>query len=238
MVICFFLLACESTDRIPVRELDPPTTLPKSYTVQKGDTLYSIAWRFNLDFKRLAANNGIAPPYAIKPGDKIRLVEPVPAKKSAPVPSKVVKKSGNPPEKGVKTTAVSVVEKPIAVGGTWRWPLNGKIIRHFSPKDNLSKGIDIQAVEGDPVVSTRAGTVVYAGSQLKGYGNLIIIRHDDEFLSAYAHNREILVKEGQGVGQGERIAEAGSTGTQSPRLHFEIRQWGKPVDPLQLLIKK
>lgn len=115
----------------------------------------------------------------------------------------------------------------------WIWPANGKVIATFT--DNASKGIDIAGKLGDPVVASEAGKVVYAGSGLRGYGKLVIIKHDADFLTAYAHNRELLVKEGDAVNKGQKIAELGNTDTDRPELHFEVRRQGKPVDPLKFL---
>jgi lipoprotein NlpD len=117
--------------------------------------------------------------------------------------------------------------------GDWLWPVDGKVISTFA--DGNGKGIDIAGKAGDPVVATAAGKVVYAGSGLRGYGKLVIIKHDDSFLSAYAHNRQLLVNEGQSVSKGQKIAELGNTDADRPKLHFEIRRQGKPVDPLKYL---
>lgn len=116
----------------------------------------------------------------------------------------------------------------------WTWPAKGKLVTGFSDTANL-KGIDIAGAIGQPVVASAPGRVVYAGSGLRGYGKLVIIKHNNTFLSAYAHNRDILVKEGQQVKRGEKIAEMGSTDTDQVKLHFEIRRLGKPMDPLKYL---
>jgi lipoprotein NlpD len=116
----------------------------------------------------------------------------------------------------------------------WVWPAKGKVIGNFSETANL-KGIDIGGSAGQPVVASAAGTVVYAGTGLRGYGKLIIIKHNKTYLSAYAHNRDILVKEGQAVGKGQKIAEMGNTDTADVKLHFEIRRLGKPMDPARYL---
>jgi lipoprotein NlpD len=116
----------------------------------------------------------------------------------------------------------------------WMWPATGKLITGFSDTANL-KGIDIAGKEGQPVVASAAGKVVYAGTGLRGYGKLVIIKHNATYLSAYAHNREILVKEGQQVAKGQKIAEMGNTDSDQVKLHFEIRRQGKPVDPLKFL---
>ena len=139
------------------------------------------------------------------------------------------------PEAPVDTTRI-----PSPSGDTgddhldWTWPAKGKVVTGFSDTANL-KGIDIAGKAGDPVYASAAGKVVYAGSGLRGYGKLIIIKHNKTYLSAYAHNREILVKEGQQVAQGQKIAEMGNTDTDQVKLHFEIRRLGKPMDPARYL---
>lgn len=119
----------------------------------------------------------------------------------------------------------------------WAWPVKGKIIEGFSNADNGNKGIDITAARGTPIRATSAGKVVYAGDALRGYGNLVIIKHSEDYLSAYAHNDKILVKEQQSVKAGQEIATMGSSGASSVRLHFEIRYKGKSVDPMRFLPK-
>jgi len=116
----------------------------------------------------------------------------------------------------------------------WVWPASGKVIAGFSDSANL-KGIDIAGKSGQPVVASAAGRVVYAGTGLRGYGKLIIVKHNSTYLSAYAHNRDILVKEGQQVGKGQKISEMGDTDADQVKLHFEIRRLGKPVDPAKYL---
>jgi lipoprotein NlpD len=116
----------------------------------------------------------------------------------------------------------------------WAWPASGKLIGQFA-ENGANKGIDIAAKVGDPVLAAGPGRVVYSGQGLRGYGKLIIIKHNNTYLSAYAHNNTLLVKEGQTVTRGQRIAEAGNSDSDVPKLHFEIRRQGKPVDPLKLL---
>jgi lipoprotein NlpD len=139
---------------------------------------------------------------------------------------------------------IAVEPKPVAKAPTlapddggkldWAWPAKGKVVAQFSEATSL-KGIDIAGSAGQPVTASAGGKVVYAGSGLRGYGKLIIIKHNDAYLSAYAHNRDILVKEGQQVSKGQKIAEMGNTDTDQVKLHFEIRRQGKPVDPLRYL---
>ena len=153
------------------------------------------------------------PPEAVAP-PPIAPVEPKPDPKAAPKPA---------------TGAPDDTEKL-----DWAWPAKGKVVAGFSEVGNL-KGIDISGTAGQPVTASAAGKVVYAGTGLRGYGKLIIVKHNDTYLSAYAHNRDILVKEGQQVGRGQKIAEMGNTDADQVKLHFEIRRQGKPVDPLRYL---
>jgi lipoprotein NlpD len=120
----------------------------------------------------------------------------------------------------------------------WHWPHSGTVIANFSSSGKVNKGIDIAGNPGDSVKAAADGSVVYAGNGLLGYGNLIIVNHNEHYLSAYAHNRKILVKEGEGVKAGQVIAELGSTGTDKPKLHFEIRKNGNPVDPSRYLPRR
>ncbi|MCG8707301.1 murein hydrolase activator NlpD [Brenneria sp. 4F2] len=144
------------------------------------------------------------------------------------------------PTAGAATTApvtapAAVASSNTAVVGSWRWPTEGKVIDSFSDSEGGNKGIDIAGSRGQSVVATASGRVVYAGNALRGYGNLIIIKHNDDYLSAYAHNESMLVREQQEVTAGQKIATMGSTGTSSVRLHFEIRYKGKSVNPLRFL---
>jgi lipoprotein NlpD len=129
----------------------------------------------------------------------------------------------------VKPAAPAIADSGLA----WIWPVSGKVIEGFDETRN--KGIDIAGSEGDPVHAAGDGQVVYRGNGLRGYGNLVIIKHTDEFISAYAHNRQILVEQGQTVKRGQRIAEMGKSDADAPKLHFEVRRQGKPVDPLKYL---
>lgn len=153
--------------------------------------------------------------------------------------------------KGESVAAEKPVEKPAAPAQAtpippaaaealaWAWPYGGKTIATFSEgSESTNKGIDLAGKTGDPVLAAAPGKVVYAGSGLRGYGNLVIVKHDTTFLSAYAHNSKILVKEGDGVTRGQKIAEVGSSDADQPKLHFEIRKLGKPVDPLAYLPKR
>lgn len=209
-----------------------------SYVVRPKDTLYSIAFRFGRDWKELAASNGIAAPYTIRPGQVIHFSKR-PAAASRPAtaarqPASASKPAARPASKPAASKKPAPA-RPAAVSGKWLWPANGTVISRFSSATTLNKGIDIAGQIGQPVRATAKGTVVYAGSDLRGYGELIIIKHDDTYISAYGHNRRLLVNEGQQVSAGQQIAEMGSTGTDRVKLHFEIRRQGSPVDPLKYL---
>jgi lipoprotein NlpD len=331
-------------ERAPSGAAIPPPPPPGYYTVQSGDTLFSIALDHGLDYKNLAAWNNLSDPNLIRTGQLLR-IKPPPGKQaestvqvspvtaSGPVearplgaqstmgvaPSAVQPGAGAPPPGTAAPPPGTTVPAaggppPVAVGGIvtepiarklpyspenvallqrsdvesnsvppaapvaaaaaagsaaaapaapaaapanaavpaqapaakpeaaaageqdkvdWGWPLKGKIIAGFSETSN--KGLDIAATPGEPVLAAAAGHVVYSGSGLRGYGKLVIIKHNRTYLSAYAHNSVILVKEGQNVIKGQKIAEAGSTDSNRPELHFEIRKFGKPVDPAKYL---
>lgn len=241
--------------RAAAQQRQPVTT--GQYRVQRGDTLYSIAFRFGWDWKALAARNNIPAPYVIRPGQTIRFdgqsnSAPVRSVATAPVVTTPPPKqpttqpsqpAQNQPTKPVPppvaTTPATTSTLPVTRSATgWAWPANGTMIGRFSSNGSLNKGIDIAGELGQPVLAASDGSVVYAGSGLRGYGELVIIKHSDTYVSAYGHNRRLLVREGQQVKVGQTIAEMGSTGTDRVKLHFEIRRQGKPVDPLQYLPRR
>jgi len=210
------------------------------HTVQKSETLFALAWRYGWDYKALASANNIAYPYTIYPGQKIRIRHsPFASSKAKTGGSKTLTKSksakNNQGPSAFKNSPQAPKAAPVKTNHGWVWPAKGKVIAKFSTKAPTNKGIDISGSLGESVFAAAAGSVVYAGSGLLGYGNLVIIKHDDQFLSAYAHNKELLVKENQEVKAGQTIAEIGSSGTDKVKLHFEIRHKGKPVDPLKYL---
>ncbi len=204
-------------------KLKQPRYYHNSYhIVEKGDTLHAISWRYGVNAKSLARWNNISPPYTIYPGQKLRVNSTAPIRGAKSPSKKSSRKSAAKPSKPVKTVPV----------GDWRWPVKGKLLSKFSGSNN---GIDIVAKEGAVISATSAGKVVYAGSGLRGYGNLLIIKHNASFFSAYAHCRKLFVAEGATVKAGQKIAEVGSTGTDRTKLHFEIRKDGNPVNPLKYL---
>jgi len=280
---------------------------PETYTVKRGDTLYTVALDHGLDYKELAGWNQLADANLIKVGQQLKLrpppgwksdapdtdevisrpmtpsaliepqpLEPPPAPKTQPKGIKVpysedvlaqltedptsaptAEPKAQPrapaePKPAVEVKSVAPGERPrpapaIAVkppakvdeklpepAVQWVWPATGKLVHGFNQGSN-PKGVAIRGTAGQPVFATAAGKVVYSGSGLRGYGKLVIIKHNSTYLSVYAHNRELLVKEGERVTKGQKIAEMGSNGADGVALHFEIRRLGKPVDPVKFL---
>ena len=228
----FGLVACQSSGiYVPVIGSGESGAYAKGYyTVQSGDTLYSIAFRYGLDYKKLARSNKIAPPYTIFVNQRIRLKGAL-SKRSTPRQKTIAKSS---PQK----TKKQVTRKTQAPKLNWQWPVPGEVVLAFSTTGKVNKGIDIRGGLGESVAAAADGVVVYAGGGLRGYGKLVIVKHNDHFLSAYGHNRAILVKEGEKVKGGQVVAEIGSSGPGQEMLHFEIRRDGKPEDPLLYLPKK
>jgi len=248
LIALCFLFACSSHRVADVDERSIRSNVKgKVHTVSAGETLFSIAWRYGLDYEKLAKYNAIKPPYTIYPAQKIRVdmrsgnTQSIVSGnvKSATANDQHKRESnGYRSEKGSKalSKASSAAVSHSAV--KWQWPASGKLIALFQGDSGLNKGIDLSGKLGEPVVAAASGRVVYAGSGLSGYGKLLIIKHNDTFLSAYAHNDEISVKEGDSVKAGQRIADMGSSGTDRVKLHFEIRSEGSPVDPLKFLPKR
>lgn len=196
-------------------------TPPGYYRVKRGDTLARIALDNGQSPRDLAQWNNLSNPNLIEVDDLI-LVRP-PANSRMTV--QTIPKTDAPKVDAAKEAPKEIVAEP---GIRLSWPAKGKVTDDFSEK---SKGIDIAGKLGDPVTAASEGKVVYAGNSLRGYGNLVIIKHDNTYLTAYAHNRTLLVKEGDAVKRGQRIAEMGDTDATSVKLHFELRVNGKPVNP-------
>lgn len=243
MAVCFGVAACSST---VVRESGSSkgggrvASQPKpgqSVKVQRGETLYGIAFRNGVDFRDLAAWNNIPSPYTIYPGQTLRLY---PASGSRPTATTPTVATGKPRPATTTGTVGSVATAPkpaptptapASSGFSWRWPADGHVIGRYVAGDASKQGIDIAGSSGQAVRAAADGVVVYSGAGLVGYGELIIIKHSEAWLSAYGHNRRRLVNEGQNVKAGQQIAEMGSSGAAREMLHFEIRYNGKPVDP-------
>ena len=221
LLLSLSLVACnEGPHYAPVTEINTIDTIPQGgfHSVRRGETLYEIAWRYGLDYRFLAKRNQIKYPYTIYFGQKIYLHDPIVTERIAASPSLADEIKETEPESNLATH--------------WLRPAKGRIINSFSLQN---KGLNFSGSLGDPVYATASGKVVYCGNGLRGYGNLIILKHNSLYLSAYAHNQTLLVKEGQKVNQGQKIAEMGRTGSDKVMLHFEIRYAGKPIDPSPLL---
>ncbi len=207
----------------------------RTYHVQAGDTLFSIAFEHDLDFRSLAIANNLNPPYTIFVGQEISF-STSPAKAVGTNIGEPVGNNSIAQTQGSVSHADGLIRTVISTDSNqlnWRWPHQGGVIRGFEA--DINKGIDIKGQIGDPVFAAGNGDVVYSGRAVQGSGNLIIIRHSDRYLSAYAHNSTMLVSEGARVRAGEAIAEVGSNANGIAMLHFEIRLDGKSVDPTSLL---
>lgn len=246
------LLASCSFPLAPISEQSTTLRHPEAgyREVRAGDTLYSIAWESGRDYRDLARWNRIAPPYVIKPGQKLRLFPPAGADQANRPELKPL-----PPTSNQRTTAekapekkIAAVEKPLTpakqqvpAGAAkqldWIWPAEGTLLERYSA-NGPNKGIDIAGRKGQPILAAAAGQVVYQGGGLRGYGQLIIVKHNADFLSAYAHCDRIYVKEGNVIKRGQKIADMGSSGTDRAKLHFEVRYRGAPVDPQDYLPRK
>ncbi|MGI9290759.1 MAG: peptidoglycan DD-metalloendopeptidase family protein [Gammaproteobacteria bacterium] len=199
---------------------------PDYHTVRSGETLYTIALSYNLDTRDLANWNGLGDGTYIRTGQKLRLTPGDSSQQSA-----TRKNAGS-------GKRVTVSKQPVLPAPAWRWPAAGKVLYRFGYSVKSQSGIRIGGDEGEAVRSTSAGEVVYAGSGLKSYGQLIIVKHNDTWLSAYGFNKALLVKEGTRVSAGQKIATMGKTTDGKVMLHFEIRKNGQPVDPQRYLPKR
>ena len=206
------LMACSS----------PAPWPPDEHIVRRGETLFTIAWRYNKDAQDLARWNRLGDGSLIHPGQAIRLVPPPggsarpSGSASRPAPRPLPKLPAQPPP-------------------PWDWPVKGRVSVDFGGKPGTGTGILIDGKSGQPIRAAASGRVVYAGSGLIGYGQLIILKHNDTYLSAYGYNESLLVKEGESIRKGQRIATMGEGPERKARLHFEIRRNGKPVNPRQYL---
>lgn len=297
-----FLFGCTAQQNYApvINAWEDPGVMKSRYRVQNDDTLYSIAWAFDLDYRDLAQANNLSPPYHLCKGQTLTM-HVIPTHKEAPpmpdaapevtsFPVRTMnseienyqenyipqnKPNRNPskvssPNLAAKELTLPEIElkalhtipspqhtfihkspelsemRPIQVAASrkdtrcikmahWQWPAQGKVVKGFSLEQGGNKGIDIAGHLGDPIKAVAPGKVVYSGCGLRGYGNLIIIKHSDNYLSAYAHNKKLLVREGDVVQAGKAIAKMGQTSNGDVLLHFEIRRNGKPVNPLLYL---
>ncbi|MGB0732833.1 MAG: peptidoglycan DD-metalloendopeptidase family protein [Pontibacterium sp.] len=316
LAFVLLIVGCASTSTAPVDDRSArgiASLVASDYIVRRGDTLYSIAFRYGLDFKVLAKMNSIGAPYTIVPGQRLIVqregivrteevgsgapviqlsaasplsgtsnasrqsirAKKTPQNVTGHVPASAISDaSSQRTQKPTVSTAKSTLEKKSSsksaipqkssaksqnalkttknqttsthrsvikasnISLKWNWPHTGTVVRKFSTKNNGNKGLNIRGRLGDAVKAAADGQVVYAGANLRGYGNLIIVNHNEKYLSAYGHNRKILVKEGDKVKAGALIAEMGNSGADATMLHFEIRRNGVPVDPAAYLPKR
>lgn len=225
---------------------------PGYYTVRQGDTLIRIALEQGQNWRDIVRWNTIDNPNVIEPGQVLRVAPPAEAVVARPVPPSAITASAATPALGTAPAATTVASAPRPVASSavaaspapaatpeddiaWGWPAPGNtsVLATFDEVKN--KGLDIAGKAGDPVLAAADGRVVYAGAGLRGYGNLLILKHNNIYLTAYAHNQTLLVKEDQTVRKGQKIAEMGSSDADRVKLHFEIRRQGKPVDPARFL---
>ncbi|MDR5732409.1 peptidoglycan DD-metalloendopeptidase family protein [Caballeronia sp. LZ025] len=211
---------------------------PGFYRVQRGDTLLKIARDNRTSVKNITRWNGLANPDAIEVGQVLRIEPPAGSAAAAGRSSGSIGAGGSSGASGSSAArsdaaADARASSTPAPAMAMSWPAQGTVIRGFDGKN--SKGIDIANAAGTPVVAAAAGNVVYAGNGLRGYGNMLIVKHNDDYLTAYAHNKTLLVKEGQTVQKGQQIAEMGDTDSDRTMLHFEVRYMGRSTDPSRYL---
>ncbi|GGI80589.1 peptidoglycan DD-metalloendopeptidase family protein [Legionella impletisoli] len=224
------IAACSQREGLaPVSESNwrAPRLHQTSHIVAPGETLYAIAFRYDQDYLRLAEINHLHSPYRLRVGQVIHL---------KPTSKSLVKKPVYTQRKSKWLPAPKPEPRITSFNGRWQWPVNGRIVNHYAPARG-KKGIDIAGRTGESVRAASGGVVAYSGNGLIGYGNLIIIKHDNQFLTAYGNNAQNFVKEGQQVKAGQVIAKMGLVDHKYWGLHFEIRKSGKPVNPLNYLKK-
>jgi lipoprotein NlpD len=228
------LLAALAAGCTSLNAVYAPTGAPRIpvHVVRRGETLYKIAWQHRVDQRDLIRWNRLRDPDVLYVGQRLWLAPPRGAATSAGRnPSAVAR-----PSRGGQTAPVSLPERaPPLPPPQWQWPADGPVVMPFGAPNGIATGIAIRGREGQPVRAAAAGRVVYAGGGLIGYGQLVIIKHNDTYLSAYGHNSRLLVSQGQDVQAGATIALMGIGPERQPRLHFEIRRDGEPIDPLPLL---
>ena len=255
VLVLLFLAACTSSWKAPVssyshspqRSAHTSQKLPKKingrfYKVQPGDTLYSIAWRTGHDWQTLARWNNLKSPHNIYVGQIVRVVprEKKVVNNTQVVKKKTVNKTVKPDSRSTEKKVASKTKTKSAYKNKlyWRWPVNGRLLKTYKRGDVTRKGIVVSGKTGQSILAAESGKVVYSGSGLIGYGQLIIIKHNNKYLSAYGYNSKLLVKEGDWVTKGQKIALMGNNNNAKPALHFEIRRNGDPINPVAVLPKR
>lgn len=248
LLVPILLAACGKSRVIRESGAQTRTSVAKpgaTVRVQRGDTLYRIAVSNGISPMDLALWNGISPPYTIYPGQQLRLYPGSGATASRPAsqsrPASTTQRPSTaatqqrPPVTPTQAPPQPAAPAPAASPFSWRWPTDGQVVSRYAAGDPTKQGVGIAGNAGQPVRAAAEGVVVYSGSGLVGYGELVIVKHDEQWLTAYGHNRTRLVNEGARVAAGQQIAEMGRSGASRDMLHFEIRFNGKPVDPQQYL---
>lgn len=225
LLISLLLTACSSKNAS-----NEGTFNGSVYTVKRGDTLYKISRMTGTSVGELARMNSLPPPYKLLVGQRLQTKGT--AKRGTSKNTAVAKKT---PTTSKAPAALPKVTLPPVGSRCWLWPTKGKVIDAYSYSDGGNKGIDIAGSRGQPIYASAAGTVVYAGNQLRGYGNLVMIKHNEDYITAYAHNETILVNNGQKVKAGQKIATMGSSGARSVMLHFQLRYRATAIDPQRYL---
>lgn len=242
--LLFILVGCGSRGSLaPVSEItyQPYSRYQKNHVVRRGETLYAIAFRYDTDYRKLAALNHVQPPYSLRVGQVLNLQglarrtttwHPV----QQPQPRNQAQSRYRQPIPQTKPRVIYTPVNRTRSSSGWFWPVSGQVVTTFIPTQG-KKGINIASKKGAKVIASASGVVAYAGSGLAGYGNLIIIKHNNEYLTAYGNNVRNLVREGQQVKAGQIIAEVGVLEHKYWGVHFEIRKAGVPVNPLNYLQK-
>lgn len=234
-VVFFSLVGCGPKSPAPVVDAWKQASASR-YRVQRGDSLYSVAFAFGADYRGLAQANHLSSPYTLKPGQWLVMKKESegsvkPWVESRRNPTKIHK---DEPAESVKKIYFAQAKQVKLTNPThWLWPVKSKLLQGFTGTYGRSQGVDLAGWEGRNIYATAAGMVVYSGTGVRGYGNLVIIKHSEEYLSAYAYASKRFVQVGQRVKAGQRIAAMGQDNYGRVRLHFELRHEGKPVNPLR-----
>lgn len=228
LALCLMLTACSGKKSVPEKGSYSGAT----YTVKRGDTLWRIARMSGSSVDELARINNLRSPYTLEIGQKLRVKSSSSAKSTSA--RKTASRKSTAATRNASASIPKVAAPPVG-SRCWRWPAKGNVILPFSTAEGGNKGLDIGGARGAPIYAAGAGKVVYAGNQLRGYGNLILIKHGEDYITAYGHNEKLLVNEGQQVSAGQQIATMGSSGSTSVRLHFQIRYRATAIDPQRYL---
>ena len=230
-----FLTGCIDDDRVApvVNAWYQEKAASNFYIVQENDTIYSIAFAFGLDYRALAKVNNLMPPYPLTPGQRLVMTYEPPAQALSKKKTATVGSEAPVVVAGIQTVSENPVQTPIT---SWVWPTKGELIQSFSAKPDGHPGISIAGKAGQRIRAVANGIVVYSGDGVRGYGNLIIIKHNETYLSAYAFNQQNRVTTGDRVQIGQVIARMGQNDAGRSLLYFEIRRNGVPVNPLKFLM--